>query len=29
MLSLLDSGIERIREGITTVAEVSYAASEG
>lgn len=29
MLSLLESGLERIREGITTISEVSYAASEG
>jgi type II secretory ATPase GspE/PulE/Tfp pilus assembly ATPase PilB-like protein len=29
MLSLLDSGLEKIREGITTISEVSYAASEG
>jgi len=29
MLSILDSGLEKIREGVTTVSEVSYAASEG
>ncbi|MDP8314465.1 MAG: GspE/PulE family protein [Candidatus Celaenobacter antarcticus] len=29
MLSLLDSGLDRIRKGLTSVSEVSYAASEG
>ncbi|HPC35639.1 MAG TPA: ATPase, T2SS/T4P/T4SS family [Candidatus Marinimicrobia bacterium] len=29
MLSILDSGLEKIREGATTISEVSYAASEG
>jgi len=29
MLSILDSGLDRIRKGLTSVAEVSYAASEG
>ena len=29
MLSLLESGLDRIRKGLTTVSEVSYAASEG
>lgn len=29
MLSLLDSGLDRIRKGLTSVSEVSYATSEG
>ena len=29
MLSLLESGLDRIRKGLTSVSEVSYATSEG
>ncbi len=29
MLSLLESGLDRIRNGLTTISEVSYATSEG
>jgi len=29
MLSLLESGLDRIRKGLTTISEVSYATSEG
>jgi len=28
MLSLRQSGLERIREGLTTISEVAYATSE-
>jgi hypothetical protein len=28
MLSLMDSGIDRIRTGLTSVTEITYATSE-